>query len=50
MYELVYMDEASNGSVINMPLPDESAPAEVKDNFATIYFEPVVENYKVSKL
>lgn len=47
MYELVYRDEASNGNVINMPLPDEDAPTAEKKEFANTYFEKVRKNYKV---
>ena len=47
MYELVFMDEASGKSVINMPMPAEDAPQETKDNFANIYFDTVMKNYKV---
>ena len=47
MYELVFMDEASGKSVINMPMPAEDASEAAKDNFANIYFDTVMKNYKV---
>ena len=48
MYQLVFMDEASGKSVINMPLPPPDAPTSVKDDFANTYFEAVMANYKVN--
>ena len=47
MYEVVFMDEASGKTVINMPMPPEDAPEQDKDNFAATYFERVMKKYKV---
>ena len=48
MYEVVFMDEASGKSVINVPLPPEDAPEKDKDSFAATYFEKVMKKYKVN--
>ena len=50
MYQIVYMDEASGKTVINMPLPSDDAPENDKDNFASTYFEKVHKKYTVREM